>query len=813
MGDDSHRTQVGHVTEERDPSLFGTRSEREEIRRLVEKERALRDVANLIAHAGADVDVIAVIVREASLQVQGLPVTLTQFVGPRELLVLASPDGPATAGMRIVFEADTLPDRVVRTGRPFRVDDYRTQPDAEMAARFGNVAGVAVPIVVEDRTWGMFFVSSEVGPLPPDTENLLAAFAQLVTASFDSIEARNQLRAVAGHDEAMRSIQHDAVDGTITDVATRLVEYAAKLGGIERATVTAVGGVEVSATNPVVSISNSSIRPTQTLTFSVTAQQERLGAFSVETTLPALPSQTIQYLTDLSEVTGRIILAITNRQHLSELIDEQASLRRIAELAARGVPRARPMDDILAVICRAASDQVGGQEVTLLQFESADTIVAVATHGGPVPLGVRVVHPPGSLSDRIARTKKAVRVDDFDALPSAEIVRKYGIRAGVGVPIFIDDRLWGAFVSTSPVGPLPPDTEQRLEGFAQLTWAAIANAEAREILRRLADEQAALRHVAELVARESPLPAVFDAVAKEAARVLDASSAEVVRDDAGGSGGTRVMAEVRRQPTTGAHHAEAPILVNGERWGTLAVDSDAPSRIDGRDRLKPFADLMAAAIANADHRAGLTQSRVRVIAAADEARRRLQRDVHDGAQQRLVHTILSLKLARDSAAAGGDVTGMLADALEHAEEANRQLRDIVRGILPASLSRNGLAAGIQSLVAETPIPAHLTLDIPRLPTTLETTAYFTVAEAITNAVKHAQATHVNVSCVLSDEADELILTIEDDGVGGADPSLGTGLTGLRDRIEASYGTIDVVSPTQGGTRIVARIPLDASDRQ
>jgi signal transduction histidine kinase len=792
---------------------FGTDLEREEIRRLVEKERALRDVAHLIARAGADADVIAMIVREASLQVAGLPVTLTQFVGEGELLVLSSPAGPAEAGIRIAFEPATLPDRVLRTGLPFRVDDYRGQPDAELAVRFGIAAGVGVPIVVEGRTWGMFYVNSPSGPLPAQTEALLDAFAQLVTASFDSIEARNQLRSVAEHDQTMRSIQQDAADASLTALATRLVEYAAKLSGVARASLSVVGGVVVSATNPVVSVTNSSVAQTNRFEFPVEPQQEHVGVLSIETTLPALPRQTTEYLTDLGEVAGRSLLAISNRQHLSELIDEQASLRRIAELAARGVPSARPMDDILAVICKAASDQLSGREVTLLQFESADTIVAVATHGGPVPPGVRVVHPPGSLSDQVARTKKAVRVDDFDVLPSAEIVRKYGIRAGVGVPVFIEDRLWGAFVSTSPVGPLPPDTEKRLEGFAQLTWAAIANAEAREILRRLADEQAAVRHVAELVARESPLPMVFDAVVQEAARVLNAASAQVVRDQSGGSSETRLIAEVRPQSTAGAHHAEAPIVVNGEKWGTLSVNSDAPSRIDGRDRLKPFADLMAAAIANADHRAGLTQSRIRVIAAADEARRRLQRDVHDGAQQRLVHTILILKLARDSSGAGGDVTDLLADALSHAEEANRQLRDIVRGILPAALSRNGLAAGIESLAADTPIPVDLTLLIPRLPAALETTAYFTVAEAITNAVKHAQATQVSVSCVLSGDADELILTIEDDGVGGADPSRGTGLTGLRDRIEASYGTIDLSSPAQIGTRIVARIPLDESNRQ
>ena len=470
------------------------------------------------------------------------------------------------------------------------------------------------------------------------------------------------------------------------------------------------------------------------------------------------------------------------------------------------------MEDILAAICRAASDQLNGQEVTLLQFESRDTIVAVATYGGPVPPGVRVVHPPGSLSDLVARTKASVRVDDFDALPSAGIVRRYGIRAGVGVPVFIEDRLWGAFVSTSQVGPLPADTESRLDGFAQLTWAAIANAEARESLRRLADEQAALRHVAELVARESPLPVVFDAVVEEAARVLDASSAAVVRDPVGLIGQPQVVAEVKVQATA-AHHAEADILVNGEKWGVLAVASDAFSRMDGRDRLKPFADLMAAAVANAEHRDGLTRSRARVIAAGDEARRRLQRDVHDGAQQRLVNTILMLKLARESLGSGGDVTDLLADALSNAEEANRQLRDIVRGILPAALTRNGLAAGIESLVFDAPIPVDVSLDVPRLPATVETTAYFTVAEAITNAVKHARPTRVRVSCTLSHGDDGLIIVIEDDGVGGADPSRGTGLTGLRDRIEASYGTISIESPAQQGTRIIARVPVDEADRQ
>lgn len=797
---------------EQSAARLGIDLDPEDVRRLFE-ERALRDVAELIARAGADVDIIAAIVREASRQIRDLPVTLTRFVGERELLVMASPNGPAKPGLRIVFEVGTLPDRVLRTGLPIRVDDYRTQPDAEMAVRFGIAAGVAVPIIVEGRVWGMFNITSAVGPLPPETEAQITAFAQLVTASFDSIEARNQLRTVSEHDETMRSIQQDAAESSITEVASRLVTYAAKLSGIENATLTLNGGVVVSAANPIMSIANSSIRPTRILAFPVTSHQQDIGVLTVGTTLPELPGLTARCLSDLSEVTGRVCVASANRHHLSVLVDEQASLRRIADFAARGVLRAGPVDDVLTAICRAASDQLNGQAITLLHFETADTIVAVATYGGPVPPGVRVVHPPGSLSDRVARTQETVRVDDFDDLPSAEIVRRYGIRSGVGVPVFIENRLWGAFVATSQVSQLPPDTESRLEGFAKLTWAAIANAEARESLRRLADEQTALRRVAELVARETTLPQVFNAVVEEVARVLHASSAAVIRGPGGGADEGLVVAEVKPQAAAGAYRAEVPILVNGDHWGTLGVTSDSLSRIDGRDRLRPFADLLAAAVTNADHRDGLTRSRARVIAAADEARRRLQRDVHDGAQQRLVHTIIMLKLARDSAGVSGDLADLIADALSQAEDANRALRDVVHGILPAALTRAGLSAGIRSLAEDSPIPVHLALDVPRLPTSVETTGYFTVAEAITNAVKHARATRITVTCALTRGGDHLLLTVEDDGVGGADPSHGTGLTGLADRIEASYGTIRIESPVHQGTRVVVRIPTSPADER
>jgi signal transduction histidine kinase len=469
------------------------------------------------------------------------------------------------------------------------------------------------------------------------------------------------------------------------------------------------------------------------------------------------------------------------------------------------VGTAGPPEDILTAICRAASDQLDGQEITLLRFESSDTIVAVATHGGGIPQGLRVVHPPGSLSDRVARTRRPVRIDQFESAPSAEIVQKFGMLAGVGVPIFIEGHVWGMFAATSQTGPLPADTEARLESFAQLTWAAIANSDARESLNRLAHEQAALRYVAELVAREASVQTVLEAAVKEATLVLDGSSGTVAQDD--DDGASRIVASAHVRPDSGTHHADAPIFVNGRQWGTLTVTSAVTGHAVEPGGLKPFADLIAAAIANADHREGLTQSRARLIAAADEARRRLQRDVHDGAQQRLVHTIILLKLARSRTDEGGDVSELVAEALTNAEDANQQLRDVVRGILPAALTRAGLAAAIESLAAHMPLPVDLHLDLARLPTAIETTGYFAVAEAITNAVKHAEANRITVTGALANHGAELILTIEDDGVGGADPSRGTGLTGLADRIEASNGTIVIASPAQHGTRITARIPV------
>jgi signal transduction histidine kinase len=209
-------------------------------------------------------------------------------------------------------------------------------------------------------------------------------------------------------------------------------------------------------------------------------------------------------------------------------------------------------------------------------------------------------------------------------------------------------------------------------------------------------------------------------------------------------------------------------------------------------------------------RDALAASRARVVASADEARRRIERDLHDGAQQRLIHTVITLKLAkRELGDERGPAAELVAEALEHAETATAELRELAHGILPAALSHGGLDAGVGTLVSRTPLP--VTVDVPseRLPPRVEAAAYFIVAEALTNTVKHARASRAEVRAVV-DEG-ELRVEIRDDGVGGATVDGSSGLLGLMDRAAAMDGELRVDSPAGRGTTITVRLPLSRDD--
>jgi signal transduction histidine kinase len=222
-------------------------------------------------------------------------------------------------------------------------------------------------------------------------------------------------------------------------------------------------------------------------------------------------------------------------------------------------------------------------------------------------------------------------------------------------------------------------------------------------------------------------------------------------------------------------------------------------------RLARFTELAATAIANAESRAEVAASRARVVTAGDEQRRRVVRDLHDGAQQRLVHTTIALELACLALAEGDEgAPALVAQALEHARQANEELRELSHGILPGALTRGGLRAGVDSLVSRIPLSIAAHVSVGRLPSPVEATAYFIVAEALTNIAKHARAACAEVSVDV--DAGTLRIAVRDDGVGGARPD-GDGLLGLRDRLEALGGRLRIDSPNGHGTLVTAEIPL------
>ena len=255
-----------------------------------------------------------------------------------------------------------------------------------------------------------------------------------------------------------------------------------------------------------------------------------------------------------------------------------------------------------------------------------------------------------------------------------------------------------------------------------------------------------------------------------------------------------------------------PVIVDGRIWGALVVCSAAsvPLPAGTEDRVAAFAQLISLAIENAETREELAASRARLVAAADEARRRIERDLHDGAQQRLVATALTLtlldrRLEGDSGSDSDEVSSLLASAREELGRGLEELRDLARGLHPAELTDHGVEAAVRSLAHRAPIAVDFHAAVPeRVDATIEAACYFVVSEALTNVVKYAEASSVSVDLTVTD--DTLVATIADDGIGGAQPELGSGLRGLADRVQAVGGRLQVSSPPGEGTRLRAELP-------
>jgi len=255
--------------------------------------------------------------------------------------------------------------------------------------------------------------------------------------------------------------------------------------------------------------------------------------------------------------------------------------------------------------------------------------------------------------------------------------------------------------------------------------------------------------------------------------------------------------------------AGVPVIVQGRLWGVMVACSvdEHPLPLDTEARLASFTELVATAIANAENLAELTASRARVVAAADETRRRIERDLHDGAQQRLVSLGLALQAAQAAVPPQlGELEGELASVAGGLASVQEDLQEMARGIHPAILARGGLGPALKTLARRCPVPVELDVrGSARLPERVEVAAYYLVAEALTNAAKHAHASVVHVDAEAASRV--LRLCVRDDGCGGADPVRGTGLVGLKDRVEALGGTITVHSPAGAGTSLDAEFPL------
>jgi signal transduction histidine kinase len=572
-----------------------------------------------------------------------------------------------------------------------------------------------------------------------------------------------------------------------------------------------------------------------------------------------MPAGTEERLAAFTELVATAIANAQARVELRDFAEEQAALRRVATLIARA---AAPEE-----VFGSVTDEVGRvlcSKATLLSRydpDGAATVVGTwAMAGVPpaLPVGARFQLGGRDLHTLVFQTRRAARIDDFSQASSAgvEMARKTGVRSGVGVPISVAGRLWGVIGVTSGSEEfLPADTEARLAGFTELVGTALANAQTRVELRAFAEEQAALRRVATLVARAAPAEEVFASVTAEVGRVLAADVALMSRYDPDdrativsawtgtgaapptpiGSGfalgGRNVHTQVfrtgrpARTPRADASGAAAdvfrpwgiraavgaPIGVEGRLWGVMSVLStrDEPLSADTEARLAAFTELVATAIANAEAHAALAASRARIVAAADAARRRIENDLHDGVQRRLDALALQIHAAQAAVPHGADelsreLDGVAAEIVGVLDE----LREIARGLNPPALADGGLRPALTTLTRRSAIPVRLDVRVDgRLPDQIELAAYYVVAEALTNAAKHADASRADVR-VESGEG-LLRVRVQDDGRGGADRTRGSGLVGLTDRVEALGGRFELHSPPGVGTALQVVLPLTA----
>jgi GAF domain-containing protein len=880
---------------------------------LAEEQAALRRVATLVAQ-GAPAETLFTVVAEQVAEILSVPlVSIVRYEldGTATERASVSPHGTMfRVGTRWSLEGTNVVALVRYSAQPARIDDYSGLAGmiAEACRRVGIRSRVGIPIIVAGRLWGAMVVSSlEPDILPQETEARLTDFTELVATAIANSEARDEASRLAAEQAALRRVatrvaedvpSSELFHAVAREVGTLLGADFAGMARFDDGDVVTVSAwaaegefppfpdrwpmqpgdpattiAEASQAarwvdwrdeaGPIAAFIRDEMGVSSTVGCPIVVAGRVWGALAVHSKQTGqLPPDTEARVAQFTDLVSTSIASAETRAEVARLAREQASLRRVATLVAREASQS----EVFTAIAEEIGRLLGTEEIRMVRYEDERSAIVVASSGEAedlLPVGTRVPLGGEDAISRVLKTRQPARIDDYATASGivAEPVRSIGIRGVVATPVVVEGRLWGAMVTgTSQDEPLPPQTESRLGQFTDLIATAIANAEARSRAGRLAEEQAALRRVATLVAQEAPPGQVFAAVADEVAQLLrvedttifryeDDWTATVVADrgerDVPSPIGSRMSLEgesatalVRRtgraarvddfSVATGpladytrdagiGSTVGSPIVVDGRLWGAMiaATRTDEPMPADTESRIEQFTELVATAISNMQARSDnmqarsdLAASRARLVTAGDEARRRVVRDLHDGAQQRLVHTIVMLKLAQRSFRDGDGKTGsLLGEALEQAERGNEELRELAHGILPAALTQGGLQAGVDAVVTRVDLPVAVDVPAERFPAETEASAYFIVAEALTNVVKHSNAESAEVRA--SVEGGMLHVEVRDDGNGGADPD-GHGLLGMTDRVTALGGRLAVDSPVGGGTLVAATLPLSAT---
>jgi PAS domain S-box-containing protein len=866
---------------------------------LAEQQAALRRVAALVAGDAASAEVFAAVAREVGQVLQTPLVQLSRYEPDGSATVIGAwseRPHPFQAGTRWPLEGPTISTIVRETGRPARLDDLAGIPGtlAEAVRRTGIGPAAGAPIMVGGRVWGVMATGSTEGhELPPGIEHRLAEFTELVASAIANAQAREELRPLADEQAALRRVATlIAGEASPQEVFAAVAKEVARVLGVRAASVirynpggkgTQEGlwgdGVPVavgesfplernSASGLVWRTGTSATVDLAEVEGEIPAKLTAVGlgsAVAVPVIVEGILWGCVLVLANerssfpdaiedrLASFTELIATAVSNaqaRQDLRRLAEEQAALRRVATLVAHG---AQP-EEIFALVAQEIA-RVTELEVVMVGRYDPDRTVTLTGAAGEHPFqpGTRWPLDGKSVSSQILDTGRPVSNDPYQRMTGtiAEAARSAGLRAGVGAPVIVDGQVWGnVTVGGTDRVPLPPDIERRLTGFTELIATAVSNAQARQDLRRFVDEQAALRQVATLVAEGADPQIVFDAVCEETGRLFGATTVNLAHFTPDGFNltiagwslrgvhiptatrlpldGDTINTLVRHTAAPGRcdsyEHAHgklatrlrqlgirsevgAPVVVDGEVWGALIAGTDEPEPLapGTEHRLAGFAELIATAVSNATARAELVASRARIVTAGDEQRRRVVRDLHDGAQQRLVHALITLQLAHGEDDAGPKMAELVGDALEDTRRAIEELRELAHGLHPAVLTTRGLAAAVEELADRAPVPVRLDVPDQRYSSVVESAAYFIVAEALTNMAKYAQASTAQVTVIRT--AKSLVVEVADDGVGGAMARPGSGLAGLLDRVAALAGKLSIDSPRGGGTCIRAELPL------